>query len=195
MYTPHLEPSPHRCCQDPLDRTRRSLHRHRCRSPVIVCHRRHRHHHGVGYFFAPSAATAILILFVQRRCNPTNKGITAASPPFSSPPAILPLPVAFPPSPPSRSPMAPSWTAASVDALWYNSASADPVRALLVERRANYASAAVTAAAMPRSSLRRPELDPPSLLGPPPPVGRRRHQHVDVDARPWRLRHHKVWCV
>ena len=31
-YTPHHEPSPHRPCQDPLDRTRRSLHRHRCRS-------------------------------------------------------------------------------------------------------------------------------------------------------------------
>ena len=30
-YTPHHEPSPHRPCQDPLDRTRRSLHRHRCR--------------------------------------------------------------------------------------------------------------------------------------------------------------------
>ena len=29
-YTPHHEPSPHRPCQDPLDRARRSLHRHRC---------------------------------------------------------------------------------------------------------------------------------------------------------------------
>ena len=31
MYTPHHEPSPHCRCQDPLDRTRRSLHRHCCR--------------------------------------------------------------------------------------------------------------------------------------------------------------------
>ena len=28
-------------------------------------------------------------------------------------------------------------------------------------------------------------VDPPSLLGPPPPVGRRRRQHGDVDGRPW----------
>ena len=32
--------------------------------------------------------------------------------------------------------------------------------------------------------LRRPELYPPSLLRPPPPVGQRQQQHVDVDARP-----------
>jgi hypothetical protein len=57
-----------------------------------------------------SSLSVILILVVQRRRNPTNDGITAASSPFSSPPAILPLPVTFPPSPPSRSPMAPSWT-------------------------------------------------------------------------------------
>jgi hypothetical protein len=30
-YTPHHELSPRRRCQDPLDCTRRSLHRHRCR--------------------------------------------------------------------------------------------------------------------------------------------------------------------
>ena len=77
---------------------------------VVVCHHRYRCHHGVGCCFVPSAATVILILVIQRRHNPTNEGITTASPPFSSPHAILPLPVAFPPSPPSRSPMAPSWT-------------------------------------------------------------------------------------
>jgi hypothetical protein len=131
---------------------------------VIVCHHRHCHHHGVGCCFVPSAGTFILILVVQRRRNPTNEGITAASPPFPSPPAILPLPVAFPPSPPSRSPMAPSWTG--------------------MQRRRPCASAAVTASAMPRSPLRRPELDPPSLLGPPPPVGQWRRQHVDIDAHP-----------
>jgi hypothetical protein len=91
--------------------------------------------------------------------------------------------------------MAPSWMAGSVDALRYDAASANPAPAPLVERRANYASAAVTAAAMPRSPLRRPELDPLALLGQPPPVERWRRQHVDVDARPWRLRHRKVWCV
>jgi len=41
---------------------------------------------------------------------------------------------------------------------------------------------------MPRSPLRRPALDLPSLLGPPPPVGQRRRQHVDIDSRPRRLR-------
>ena len=45
----------------------------------------------------------------------------------------------------------------------------------------------VTAAAMHRSPLRRPALDPHSLLGLPPPVGRRRRQHIGVDACP-RLR-------
>jgi len=77
---------------------------------VIVCHRRHCCHHGVGCCFVPSASTVILILVVQCHRNPTNEGITAGSPPFSAPPVILPLPVAFPLSPPSRLPMAPSWT-------------------------------------------------------------------------------------
>jgi hypothetical protein len=117
MYTPHHEPSPHRRCQDPLDRTRRSLHRHRCRrrppSPSLSATAAIVTIMGVGCCFVPSAATVILTIVVQRRHNPTNEGITAAaaSPPFSSPPAIPPLPVAlFLPSPPSQLPMAPSLT-------------------------------------------------------------------------------------
>ena len=57
----------------------------------------------------------------------------------------------------------------------------------LVETRENCASTAITAATMPRSPHRRPALDPPSLLGLLPPVGRRRRQHAEVDARPRRL--------
>jgi hypothetical protein len=44
----------------------------------------------------------------------------------------------------------------------------------------------VTAAAMHRSPLRRPALDPPLLLG-MPPIRQRQQQHIDVDAHP-RLR-------
>ncbi len=46
-----------------------------------------------------------------------------------------------------------------VDALRYDAASAAPARAPLFERRDNCTSAAVTAAAMPRSPLRRLALD------------------------------------
>jgi len=126
-YTPHHELSPRRRCQDPLDRTRRSLHRHRCRrrppSPSLSATAAIVAIMGLVVALCrlppppSSSLSVILILVVQRRRNPTNDGITAASPPFSSPPAILPLPVAFPPSPPSRSPMAPcailDWHAAS----------------------------------------------------------------------------------
>jgi hypothetical protein len=142
-----------------------------------------------------SSLSVILILVVQRRRNPTNDGITAAS--SRSPP-----PLRSSPSPSPSRPLRPLdrlWRhlglACSVDALRYDAASANPAHAPLVERRANCASATITTAAMPRSPLRRPELDPPSLLGPLPPVGRRRWQHFDIDARPWRLRHRKVWCV
>ena len=51
-----------------------------------------------------------------------------------------------------------------------DAASAAPARAHLVRGRAHGASAAVAAAAMPQSRHRQPVLDPPSLLGPPPPV-------------------------
>jgi hypothetical protein len=119
-YTPHHELFPRRRCQDPLDCTRRSLHRHRCRrcppSPSLSATAAIVTIMGLVVALcrlpppSSSSLSIILILVVQRRRNPTNNGITAASSPFSSPPAILPLPVAFPPSPPSRLPMAPSWT-------------------------------------------------------------------------------------
>ena len=116
-------------------------------------------------------------------------------PPFSSPPAILPLP----PPPPRRLPALSTLSIAHGAILdWHASSTPSGTTrrgAPLVKRRANCASAAVTAAAMPRSPLRRPELDPPSLIGPPPPVGRRRRQHVDVDARPWHLRHRIISIV
>ena len=102
----------------------------------------------------PPAATVILILVVQRRRNPTNDGIDDASPPFSPPPPS--------PSRPLR-PLDRPWRhlgpACGVDALRYDTASAAPARAPLFERRDNCASAAVTAAAMPRSPLRRLVLD------------------------------------
>jgi len=60
-------------------------------------------------------------------------------------------------------------------------ASAAPARAHLVGGRAHVASAAVSAAAMHQSPHRMPVLDPPLLLGPPPPVGQRQQQHSDVD--------------
>ena len=104
-----------------------------------------------------------------------------------SPPEIPLPPVAVAPSPPSRSPMAPSWTGMQRrhPPSWSDAASAAPARAPLVGIRAHCASAAVTTAAMPRFPLWRPAGDPPLLLGPPPPVGRRRRQHGDVDAQPW----------
>jgi hypothetical protein len=93
----------------------------------------------------------------------------------SSPPAIPPPPVAVAPSPPSRSPMALSWTGMRrrCPPSRSDAASAAPARAPLVGIRAHCASAAVTTAAMPRFLLWRPAVDPPLLLGPPPPVGRR----------------------
>jgi len=51
-----------------------------------------------------------------------------------------------------------------------DAASAAPARDPLVVRRDYCTSAAVTAAAMPWSPLRQLAVDPPLLLGPPPPV-------------------------
>ena len=65
-----------------------------------------------------------------------------------------------------------------------DAASAAPASDPLVVRRYHCASDAVTAAAMPWSPLQQPAVDPPSLLGQPPPVGRRRWQNGDVDDRP-----------
>ncbi len=121
---------------------------------VFVCHRRHHHHHGVGCCLVPPAATVILILVVQRCCNPTNDGIDAASPPFSSPPPSLLRPLC-----PLDRPWRHLGPACGVDALRYNAASAAPARAPLFEKRDNCTSAAITAAAMPQSPLRRLALD------------------------------------
>ena len=74
-------------------------------------------------------------------------------------------PVLFPPPSPSRPlrPLDRPWRhlgpACGVNALRYDTASAAPARAPLFERRDNCASAAVMAAAMPRSTLRRLALD------------------------------------
>jgi hypothetical protein len=105
----------------------------------------------------------------------------------SSPPCDPPPPVAVAPSPPSRSPMALSWTGMQhrCPPSRSDAASAAPARTPLIGIWAHCASAAVTTAAMLRFPLWRPEVDPRLLLGPPPPVGRRRRQHGDVDAPPW----------
>ena len=74
-------------------------------------------------------------------------------------------PVLFPPPSPScpLRPLDRPWRhlgpACGVNALRYDAASAAPARAPLFERRDNCASAAVMAAAMPRSTLRRLALD------------------------------------
>ena len=100
---------------------------------IIVCHCRHRHHHGVGCCLVLPATTVIHILV-----------------PFSSSP---PLPLR--PLRPLDRPWRHLGPACGVDTLGYDAVSAAPVRAPLFERRDNCASAAVTAATMPRSPLRR----------------------------------------
>ena len=176
-------PRPRR--QGPLDNTWRSVHHHRRRRPPSP-----------SLSAMPPSSPSWGWLLLGAACHhchphpcrlpppqPYQRRISAASPPFSS-------------SPPSPShllrPLGHPWRhlgpACGVDALRYDAASAAPAHSPLVERRDNFASAAVTAATMPRSPLRRPALDLPSLLGPPPPVGRRRRQHVDVDSRPRCLR-------
>jgi hypothetical protein len=91
----------------------------------------------------------------------------------SSPPCDPPPPVAFALSPPSQSPMALSWTGMRCQCppSRSNVASAAPARTPLVVIRAHCASAVIMTATIPRSPLRRPAVDPPSLLGPPPLVG------------------------
>ena len=123
----------------------------------------------------PPAATFILTIVVHRHCNPTNDGVPTTSPHPPSPPCNDPPPVAVALSPPSQSPMAPSWTSMRRQRPPSRSdvTSAAPARAPLVVIRAHCASAIVVTATMPRSPLRRAAVDPPSLLGPLPPVGRR----------------------
>ena len=166
---------------------------------VVVVHRRHRHRPPpppsspswvmglvVVCCLVPPAATDILTIVIHRRRKSTNDGVPAASPRPLPPPAT-------PPSPsPSRTPALSIAHGVVMDRhvastpSRSDAASAAPACASLVGGRAHCANAAVTAAAMPRSPLRRPAVAPPSLLGPPPPVGRRQLQHGDVDARPWR---------
>ena len=181
-YTPHHEPSPPSSSGPTTHYLAVSSSSSSSTNAVIVRHRRHRRHHGVGCCLVPPATIVILILVVHRRRNPTNDSVPAALPCPSRDPHP---PVKVAPSPPSRSPMAPSWTGMRRQRPWSDGVSATPARAPLVGRRAHCASAAVTTAAMPRSPLRRPAVDPPLLLGPPPPVGRRRRQYGGVDARPW----------
>ena len=156
--TPPATSHPHRHRHGPLDNTWRSLHRHRRRRPpspsLSATATAARHHHGVGCCLVPPATTIILILVVQRRRNPTNDGINPTSPPFSSPPTSPSRPLG-----PLDRPWRHLGPACGADALRYNTASAAPARAPLLERQDNCASAAVTAAAMPRSPLWRLALD------------------------------------
>ena len=187
--TPPATSHPRHHHQGPLDKTWRSLHRHRRRRPPSLS----------------SSATAAIVAItglVVAWCrlpppssSPSLSTTDATPPTTASPPLRLvllppcdpPPPVAVAPSPPSRSPMAPSWTGMRRrhPPSWSDAASAAPARAPLVGIRAHCASAAVTTAAMPRFPLWRPAGDPPLLLGPPPPVGRRRRQHIDADTHPW----------
>ncbi len=170
--TPPTTSHPRRRRQGPLDNTWRSLH----------CHRRcrRRRHPPSPSLSATTAIIAIMGLVVAwcRLPPPSfsslpSNATTTPSTTKSPPPAILPLPVAVAPSVPSRSPMAPSWTGMQRQCPPVRRGEgAAPARASLVKRRAKSASAAVMAAAMPRSPFRWPALDPPLLLGPPPPVGR-----------------------
>jgi hypothetical protein len=88
IATPATSHPRRHCRQGPLDNTCRSLHRHHRRRPPSpsLYATTARHHHGVGCCLVPPAVTVILILVVQRCRNPTNDGINAASPQFSSPP-------------------------------------------------------------------------------------------------------------
>ena len=101
---------------------------------------------------------------------------------------FLPPPVAVAPSPPSRSPMAPSWTGMRrrrppVRRGECRSRPRPPFRKtgqLRQRRHQDRCDASVSSPAAGR----------PSLLGPPPSVGRWRRQHIDVDAHPGCLRRH-----
>jgi len=121
-------------------------------------------------------------------CNPTNDGFPPLAPTLLTPPEI-------PPSLPLR----PLHTIAHGGVMdrhavltpsWYNAASETPTHAPLVRGWAHCSSAAIAATTMPWSPLRPPVADPSGLL--PPPVGRRRWQHLDVDAS---LRRPRPRCI
>ena len=149
---------------------------------VIVCHRR------------PSPSWGWLLLGAACRhrhphpCSPTLPQPNQRRNQRRLPPVLLPPPVAVTPSPPSRSPMAPSWTGMRrrrppVRRGECRSRPRPPFRKtgqLRQRRRQDRCDASVSSPAAGR----------PSLLGPPPSVGRWRRQHIDVDAHPGCLRRH-----
>ena len=107
--------------------------------------------------------------------NPTNDGVPTASPHPPPPPAIPPRRCcALSALSITNHPWRRHGLACSVDALPPGPTRQVPLpHAPLVGIRAHCTSAAVATAAMPRSPLRRSAVDPPSLLGPLPPVGQR----------------------
>ena len=144
-------------------------------------HRHHRCHHRVGCCLMPPAATVIL---------------AAATPPTTASPlprlVLLPPLRSPPPSPPRPlCPLDRTWRhhgqACGVDAL-----PPGPTRQVPLPYAPPLSGYGPIAPALPSLSggsasitLRRPAVYPPSLLGPPMPVGRRRRQHGYVDGRPW----------
>ena len=183
-YTPHHEPSLPSSSGPTTHYLAVSSSLSSSTNAVIVCHHRHCHHHGVGCCLVPPDSIIILTIVVHPRCKPTNNGFPATSPhpppPLgSSPPcrcrALSTLLIAHG----SVMDWHAAWTPSRSDA-----PSATPARAPLFGGRAHCASATITAAAMPWSSLRRSAVDPTSLLR-PPPVRRRRRQHGNVDGHPW----------
>ena len=143
----------------------------------IVRHCRHHRHHRVGCCLVPPAATPTSSPLSSTADQPhqqwrPRRFSSSFSPPGDPPPprcrrAFSALSIAHGAvrhaswtgmrrrCPPSRS----------------DASSAAPARAPLVGIWAHCTSATVTTAAMPRFPLWRPAVDPPLLLGPPPPVG------------------------
>ena len=144
---------------------------------------------------ATTAIVHIMGLVVAWCCLPPlsssslSSTATATPPTMASPPPRprSPPPLQSPPQSPScpLRPLDRPWRhlgpACGLGALQDDAVSATPARTPLVGIWAHCASAPITAAAMPRSPLRRPALDPPLLLRSPPPIGRRQWQHGDVD--------------
>ena len=154
--TPPATSDPRRRRQGPLDNTWRSLHHHCRRCPPSPS--------------LSSTATIVTIMgLVVAWCRLPPPSSSSLS---SNAAATLPTTESTPPHPRSPPPPSPSrplrpldrpWRhlgpACGVDALRYNAVSAAPARAPFFERRENFASAAVTVIAMPRSPLWRLALD------------------------------------